>query len=429
MKFLHGKHKVRGVIMPFLAIGMLGIFAMAALAVDMGHSYVNKARLQNALDAAALSAGATLIQTSDTTLAAAHAQDTFNAHLVGELASDPMTMNIEFSSTLVPFTAGSTDPRFVRVTVTDFDRNYFFASVLPNIGNNKVIGASAVSGPIPLGGPGAQVCDIAPLMVCGDPSDTDPSDDTLYGLSYDDGTGSTPPYCLKASSSPGGNGNGNGNGNNNGNNGGGINWPANCANETLHSNNVDTDIGPGNFQLIRLGCGPGGNCVRQNLAGAFSSCLAADGASVATEPGNTVGPTAQGFNTRFGHYQGNVSRTNFPPDLVTTENISYNEYLNRYATQNYDHQDGAPFRRVMNVPIGDCGANTVGSGQTNVPVLAIGCFFMTEATIGNGQNNWIRGSLLESCLSSGSPGSNPGSLDDGSPVKIILYKDPNNTSS
>jgi len=88
--------------------------------------------------------------------------------------------------------------------------------------------------------------------------------------------------------------------------------------------------------------------------------------------------------------------------------MSYNLYKGIYANDGpWEEQDGAPFRRVMAVPIGNCGADIVGSGQTDVPLLGIGCFYMSEPTENNGQDNWIKGHLVRDCQTGGRPSVNP----------------------
>ena len=417
------RNKQRGSVLAFTAVGMLGIIGVASLAIDLGHSYLNKGRLQNALDAAALSGAVSLMNSRNTAVARGDATETFDEHLVGEMAAGGMNLTVQFSLTLNPFVpGGGNDSDYVRAIVNDFNRPYFLASALPGIGATKIIAASAVAGKQPLSG-GSQVCDIAPLLVCGDPLD-DNTGDTFFGIKYDDGTGTNGKYCLKASASSGGNGNNNNNGG-----GGNLNWPDDCDNEAIHSTNVEQGIGPGNFQLIQLDCGPGGNCVRENLAGGYGSCLT-DASAVTTKPGNTVGPTAQGFNTRFGVYQGGMSRAEYPPDLVTSD-IPYNEYTSIYANDGpWDEQDGAPYRRVMAVPIGDCQADIVGSGQTDVPLLGLGCFYMSEPTENTGQANWIKGHLVRECQTGGRPSTNPDTNSVGNgPFRIILYKNPDSAES
>lgn len=56
-------YRQKGAVLPLLAIGMLAILGVAGLAIDTGHAHLNKSRLQNALDAAALSGARTLMLT------------------------------------------------------------------------------------------------------------------------------------------------------------------------------------------------------------------------------------------------------------------------------------------------------------------------------------------------------------------------------
>jgi len=64
-----------------VAIAMLVLLGITGLALDMGHMYENKTRLQNAVDAAALSAAKKLDETKgDQALATAAAKDTIIKH-------------------------------------------------------------------------------------------------------------------------------------------------------------------------------------------------------------------------------------------------------------------------------------------------------------------------------------------------------------
>jgi hypothetical protein len=58
-----GRRRQRGIAMVLFSVGLVVIMAMAGLALDMGHAYVNKTRLQNAIDAAALSGASALYAT------------------------------------------------------------------------------------------------------------------------------------------------------------------------------------------------------------------------------------------------------------------------------------------------------------------------------------------------------------------------------
>ena len=49
------RRKQKGVIGVLVAVGLVALLAMAGLALDTSHAMLNKTRLQNAVDAAALS--------------------------------------------------------------------------------------------------------------------------------------------------------------------------------------------------------------------------------------------------------------------------------------------------------------------------------------------------------------------------------------
>ena len=67
----------RGAAMILVVVGMVAILGVAGLALDSGHMMLNKTRLQNSADAAALAAAKTLDQTADVTLAEAAAEAMF----------------------------------------------------------------------------------------------------------------------------------------------------------------------------------------------------------------------------------------------------------------------------------------------------------------------------------------------------------------
>ncbi len=52
----------------------------------------------------------------------------------------------------------------------------------------------------------------------------------------------------------------------------------------------DSDIGPGNYRTVVFpGCGPGGNCVEENISGCYPEPIGI-GDVLETEPGNKIGP-------------------------------------------------------------------------------------------------------------------------------------------
>jgi hypothetical protein len=391
----------RGAVMVLIAAAMVTIIAVCGLALDMAHAYLNNTRLQNALDAAALSAARVLNDGSDVATAEAAGRTTFAEYLVGELGSADPALAFEFSETLDPFAPGAIEPdaRYVRTRVADFPMNVWFARILPAVGNSQSVAGTAVAGPSPPLGTGeeGEICDIAPMLVCGDPADTDCSDDTCYG--YD------------------------------------INAESETVLKTNAASSNDWEVGPGNFQLIQLDCGPGGDCVRQELAGGYSGCI--DNDTVTTKPGNTVGPVAQGFNTRFGIYQGGMSSSEAPPDVVThsAPNFWHDEYQS--YTENPANHDyiavseggiGVPQRRVMAIVFGDC--STTVNGQGDVPVLGLGCFFMTQPTSHSGSEQSVYGQFVSDCKADGTIAEDPPGPGTGPALfKIILYKDPDSLDS
>lgn len=390
---MNGRIKInssqRGSVLVLVSIGMVALLGMAGLALDLGHGYLMKTRLQNALDTAALSGAKTLDATSDPVQAEIDARNTFVINAGGDLNDTTLSPVVEFSDILFDPTS-VLDPQYIRVSLAGYQQPMWFAQVLPGVGNNKQVTASAVAGPSPVLN---EICDIMPVMVCGDPAgDTDCSDGSCYGYSYD--PSSTSEIVLKTGS--------------------GNSW----------------DVGPGNYQLLRLDGSAGGNDIRHNLAGSYNSCTSTNG-NLETEPGNTVGPVAQGINTRFGIYNGPFSPADkdiYKPDLVSDTHSPAYYYSDYDAIYNnggpFDHPAGEALRRVVAVPIGDC--STATNGQGTLPLLGVACFFLTRPAEQNGDQR-IYGQIVPGCKAHGTPGPNPGA--GPGPYLIQLYKDPDSSDA
>jgi Flp pilus assembly protein TadG len=423
----------RGAVMVLIVITLASILLMGALALDGGHMLLNKARLQNAVDAAALSGAKTLQQVMGSGNASSLARDAalntlrLNADAAGNDELDTgigaggvgAFAIVELSNSVYgPFTfPGPTDAAYVRVSVPDYQLTGFFWNFAQSFssGNlgDKAVAAIATAGPSPSAAP----CKIEPIMVCGDPSD-DPAT-----------------------------------------NGGGSYWGYGYGNlEVLKSAAGNQSvIGPGNFQLLRLDGSSGANDLRTALAGGINKCNVV-GDEVATEPGNTVGPVAQGLNTRFGVYNGpGMNATDYPPDWVTqfsNPKMTYNdstappqvEYqgvkvtpgvnpgdLVAGTTALYDLNDwlaastacavsgsctGAYERRMLNIVIGNCTGTS--GGQVEVPVLDFGCFFLSQTVAQSGVEAQVLGQFVKECEGDGYAGPVP--TDDVGPTIIQLYK-------
>ena len=423
-------HKQQGAVLILVVAAMVAMLGLAGLALDGGHAMLNKTRLQNTVDAAALSGAKELYLTDDTVQARAAAISAFaanaaadgNHELQEQYAAGAIDISIQFSATLDPFVPGSVPAEYVRVRAQDFRMPVWFSSIVG--ATDKRVGASAVAGPSPTIN---TACNIAPMMVCGDPEEGAP----FWG--YTEGE----PDVLKGSSDKG--------------------------------SSDGSEIGPGNFQLIRLGDGQGGDDLRINMAGGYDGCTSA-GDVVITEPGNKVDPVARGLNTRFDDYGGSwnsdpMARTIYPPDVITKtapqpdmkissvrrsewsedkqrtiywddiyqdgqlietgEDLDYNheDYQTAIINQQFDIRPdlgGRYLRRELTVPIGDCRNTTNGSGP--VPVLGFGCYFLLQKVDHNGNSSEVYGQFIRDCNAGGVPGPAPG---DGPGLYIIqLYKDP-----
>jgi hypothetical protein len=416
--------KQSGAILPIFVLGLVVMLGLAGLALDGGHGMLNKTRLQNAVDAAALSAAKTLDETSDWMLAHQEAIRMFeaNANAAGnrELAAADVTVEVQFSEALIPFVPGATTgARYVRVRVTDFTLPAWFIRVMGF--NEKVVGATAIAGPSPSL---INFCDIVPIMVCGDP-DKDLEDH----FGYEPGL----PYALKMASLDG------------------------------------SDIGPGNFHLIRMGDSGGDSELRDNLAGNFDGCAdLSEAVEVDTSPGNKTGPVAQGLNTRLGIYQGPVSADDYPPDVVVnqvcggtscnqSERLTYDDATGQVhfegqpilttedAGNYYNYVDylnepvgswvpgGVAGRRILATAVGNCSGSS--GGSTSVELRGVVCFHMLQQVSQQGTHAQVFGEFLDpdqldpnvagiprSCRVTGRPGPSPGS--GPGPYIIQLYKDP-----
>lgn len=389
------RNSQQGAILPMVAISLVVILGMAALALDISNAHLEKTRLQNALDAAALSAAKVLDQTGNTLLADAAGHTTFaantaapgNAGLGEASASGDLTLVLEFSNTLNPFVSGTTPAQYVRARVDNYDVAEWFAPVLGI--NDLAIAGTAVAGPSPTI---KTACNVVPMMACGTPGEDN------YGYSRGE------------------------------------------VEQLKIGSGTSSEVGNGNFYLIRLDGSSGGADVREAAAGKFDACLTSgEDGDIETEPGNTVGPFAQGINTRLGIYNGPVSAAEYPPDWFTdhepydeddyvaqtTPNFDLDWYLNQYENVNPDAPPtGYPGRRILTMPVGNC--DGLANGQSSVELLGFSCFYMIDRMQQAGQAVFY-GQFKDDCGGSGIPGPNPGA--GPGPHIIQLYKDPDTVDS
>lgn len=450
------RRREQGAVLVLVAIGMLALLAMAGLALDGGHLLLSKTRLQNAVDAAALSAARTVADYPEGspvstvhTAAQASALTTFQANLAlsdnDELgtayAESGNPLVVEFSTTLNPFTPGSSALPYVRVRAEELPLTVWLLQVVGLV--DKPVRASAVAGPIGLN---ASTCDVLPILACGCDSEgqtPDTADDCqagdggYFGYPDDDDNNIDSIDDISVIKLAGGSG---------------------------------TDVGPGNFRLLRLS-GTGGSDLRDALAGTANQCASVgDNSAADTEPGNKSGPTGQGLNSRLGLYQGPVDPTEAPADLVSYTYFSgatpagptpqssnrlvldgidannrpvikredgstsvaglfdYEDYLAAYASDYPGCSGDACRRRELVLPIGDCTGTTSGTSD-DVYVYTVGCFFLMQ-DIGEGNDAEVFGQFYtesEGCDAIGTFTSTP--AIPSAPFKIVLFRDPDSGDS
>lgn len=443
----------RGAVMILVVGALLAILVMAALALDGGHMLLNKTRLQNAVDAAALSGAKALSKALDDPDAYLAAATAARATLVlnanpdggnGELAKAinkaggvGVFAKVEFSDrvygTFYEIPAPGVSVRYVRVTVPDYPLAEFFWGILQAIGTGndtkKAVAAMATAGPSPSAAP----CDLAPLVVCGVEEKG-----SYYGYQFGDL-------------------------------------------EVLKTAANDESLANGNYQLLDFG--NGAKTVGEQLAGGGNVCPEI-GENVLTKPGNTVGPSISGLNTRLGDYEGSFKGTNdkYPPDLVVGYDklgsgnnqrpalslndsgvivygadanggnnadpgipvgakpngdmyysdadapggeanlLDYNDWKMASDACILDKsgctQGGVFERRILKIVVGDC--KNLKGGATQVPVLGFGCFFLVQPGIDTGGDAQIFGQFIEQCEGDGVAGPKP--VNDQGPLIIQLYK-------
>lgn len=424
----HCHKRQKGFILPLLAVGMLAIIGIVGMSIDLGHVFLNKTRLQNSLDSAALSAARTLMLSGDVTAASRDARQVFTKHLDGEMAKlSAGNLVMQFSQTLVPFVPSESEPRYVRVAFRSFDTGMYFSSVLPGVESSMSVGGSAVAGPIPVGYPGSgETCDIAPLLMCGLPGDTDCTDGSCFDYQI------YPQREYRFELLP--------------------SVAASAESSTAQSKKFQSpDCGEGShfynciswskrsgkksnrFAITSLDCS-GEDCIRENLAGAYDSCLTQND-TVGKEAGSTLKPVLQGLSTRFGVYPHSLSEAKYPHDVVLTDrsvNIdswyhTYKRDVDAVIVAGASSIGGTPYRRVLTVPIVNC--NDEATAQDAHAILGFACFFLTRKT--KDLDNYIFGQFVNECEASGEQNSFVPKLTDKyhGPTKTVLYKDPDSYES
>ncbi|WP_245748942.1 pilus assembly protein TadG-related protein [Oceanisphaera psychrotolerans] len=433
MKALSHRKQQKGAVLVLVTIALFTLLGFTALALDGGYLLLNKTRVQDAVDSAALSGAETLDkggnhnaarQAVEATLTAILSGDGFSRVNIdtGNLAED---VTVEFSHTVYnlagdKFEFKHTDDeaaRYIRVTLPTVPVDQFFSQLLIDIWQ---VGASAVAGASPTI---QDPCQIIPLMMC--VNDTNPPDPDYLPDDYDYG------FTPSSDSERG-----------------------DVVVIKVPTNN--TPVGPGNFLAVDLG-GPGADGYRDGLAGALTdaSCIA-KGDDITTKTGNMIGPTTAGLNTRFGKYKSPMSEPMDAPSSAGSDAFyadcavpnltplkfkssdfsstagstvlndtallsklqSYPDYVNKYGSYSTvpNTQHCMPKRRMVKVPVGNCSG--INQGKTTVPSMGTACMYLIQEVTGQGTDQFIVAEFVKNCTAEGVGNSN---LNNG-PYRLVLYK-------
>jgi len=377
--------KQRGVVVVVVTIALQVLLLIMGLALDFGHVFVNKTRLQNALDATALSAAIAINKNikNGTGPATDAGKATFNKFIAGsgndELAGlAANNLVFDYSRTLNPW--GTFDPvtdkfAYVRVTSTGMlNVTPVLIKVTNRFTDDIPIPAIATAGPV------GNSCELVPLVICpqeGAPTGCD--ENGCNGIPFHT------KVCLKGGTA--------------------------AAKEGTCQ---DPSLPTGNFGLLRFDGFAGGADIRELLAGTVNTCTN----NPTWENGNKVGPVTQGIEDRFEadlvqtEYQGEFPNGGYHPQYIADTNAQLAKTPVPAGTAN---------KRVMAVPVVEnCSASPVN-------IVAASCFLMTEVPTHTGTANEIIGELTAAC-----PG--PGAFDPTNPVlfgpyKIVLFKSPGSVDS
>jgi Flp pilus assembly protein TadG len=459
--------KQQGTVLVLTALCLFVLMGMAGLAIDVGHTMVNKTIEQNATDAMAMSAAIRLNKKNDPATnideldAEAEGKATYalfknsNSKGNGEIQGwSDSNFNFTFAKVTDLSTSLSTawqsagavdaggtpttvDTNFVRVASNARGVNTWFASVVgfPQL----AVSASSVAGTTPI-----TPCDVAPIMMCAEVNpttgavlDDDCTNDsnpnaTIAGEDKDCyGYEINALYCMKQQMGA---------------------WD----NDPLCPDPPTGNYGAGNFGFLDYDP-PGLNPSLKYCAAGDPDCalncrFATDPDTglpiVPTKTGQDFGQAQQGFNTRFNLYGGGLDPEDYPPDLVIGSGTNGDvtkvqrigaetELTDIYSIYKAAATDittnvslGQKGRRILPIPFIDC--RTSIDGKTDVKIKGFGCFMMAREYGNSSQpyvydniepsKKFLYGVFVGNDVCSGVGKAN--SVHDFGIDKVILYKDP-----
>ena len=372
------RSKQLGTTMLLTIVFLLGLVGAIALATDSGHLVVNKTRLQNALDSAALSAAITLNERggdADAETAAEFAGTATFTEFIdktgnSELKSYYKDLQFDFANDLVTWTREANNS-LVRVSAT-VDVNPVLAQIFQALRDPLDVKAVATAGAA------SQTCRLVPLVIC-------PTAGVPPTGCDANGCNGIPYYqriCLKGGTKAA------------------IQNTGACS---------LPDLPTGNFGLLRFDGMHGGNDIKNLLAGTVDVCT-----NIATwENGNKVGPVTKGIETRFA-----ADREGDDFNTLPSNNYGDDQTQNTYRYDSvhpvYDNPQGIEDNRLVAIPVvDDCETLPIHINEAT-------CLFLTEQPIQHGGKNEIYGELRPGCNKVGD--FDPTIPTEGGPYNIVLYK-------
>lgn len=416
------RKKQNGTTMLFLLVFVVGLFLAIALATDSGNWMLNKTRLQNALDATALSAAIALNEdpTRDLNNAISKGLETFrlfrNSQGNGTLSTvSDAELTFQFSRLITPFqplNPGET-AAYVRVSTNALQVEPILIQILEAFeGPEQVYGVSTA-------GFAPEECQLVPLVICPVPGIPERKEGCYENIYLDESSGEyvqgDEDICKTQTCESGCNG---------------LSFNTrvclkggteDAKNETCQLSSEDTGLPTGNFGLLRFDGMSGGDDIRSLLEGSVNIC--SQGAT--WENGNKVGPVSQGIDFRVDE---DVMTKEYIPDYSTYEPGDPTNFYTQYTQDDDDdthpdyNADGIPLYRVVQVPVAeDCLSETVEWGGDAA------CFFLTEKPKQHGGSNEVYGELTDYCPTSGDV--DPNNVVLGGPTKVVLFKSENSRDS
>lgn len=341
----------RGSVMIMTAILMAGIILAVGLCIDIARLYMLRTELQNAADAAALSAARELSSgAGGINDAVLRATSIVNNYGFNDAVVNVQAVNVQFAINLngpyVSAAAAATAPanyRFVQVTTTSVTTPMLFSA--------RILGASRNESRTAVAGMSVginTICDFFPFAVAlndsntGDVGFTPPAPNTVMTLNFTQGNGNS----------------------------------MTLADRDYVILEVPEISGNGAGETIRLAAGLTSICQTLNTNIPFH-------ATPSSNQNNGPRQITDGVNTRFNIYAngpGQLNPTDYPPDSNIAEGIPFQAYNDRTTVvAPSPNGPGADQRRILVVPIVAPGTYT--GTPVSAPTVMFGAFFLRNRPV------------------------------------------------